>query len=66
MQKTKKNPIKSLKKTNKSKGKKSREEKNKKNKSNQKSINKMAISTYLSIITVNVNRLNAPIKKIRW
>ena len=27
-----------------------------------KTINKMAIKTYLSIITLNVNGLNAPIK----
>ena len=32
-------------------------------KNNPKSINKMAISTYLSIITLNVNGLNAPIKR---
>ena len=31
-------------------------------KNNQKKINKMATSTYLSIITLNVNGLNAPIK----
>ena len=29
----------------------------------QSSINKMAIGTYLSIITLNVNRLNAPTKR---
>ena len=29
----------------------------------QKTINKMAISTYISIITLNVNGLNAPIKR---
>ena len=28
-----------------------------------KTINKMAIKTYLSIITLNVNGLNAPVKK---
>ena len=26
----------------------------------------MAISTYLSIITLNVNGLNAPMKRYRW
>lgn len=29
----------------------------------QKTINKMTISTYLSIIILNANRLNAPIKR---
>ena len=29
----------------------------------QKAVNKIAISTYLSIITLNLNRLNAPIKR---
>ena len=39
------------------------EERGRKNyKSNQKTINKMAVSTHLSIITLNVNRKNAPIK----
>ena len=28
-----------------------------------KTINKMAVSTYLSIITLNINELNAPIKR---
>ena len=32
---------------------------------NWKTSNKMAISTYLSIISLNVNRLNAPIKRHR-
>ena len=41
------------------------EKKGKEKKNNQKIINKMAISTYLSIITLNVNRLNSPIKKHR-
>ena len=36
---------------------------NKTYKNNQKTINKMAISTYLSINTLNVNGLNAPIKR---
>ena len=34
-------------------------------KSNQKTNNKMAISAYLPIITLNVNGLNAPIKRHR-
>ena len=34
-------------------------------KNSQKMINKMAISSYLSIITLNVNRLNLQIKKHR-
>ena len=38
-------------------------EKNYKN--NCKTINNMTINTYLSIITLNVNRLNAPIKRQR-
>ena len=29
-------------------------------------IKKMAIGTYISIITLNVNGLNAPIKRHRW
>ena len=32
-------------------------------KNNQKTGNRMAISSYLSIITLNVNRLNSPIKR---
>ena len=39
------------------------EEKNYKN--NQKTNTKMIISAYLSIITLNVNELNAPIKRYR-
>ena len=47
-------------------GKKLKEEENKKKyKNNQKTSNKMAINTYLSIITLNVNQLNAPIKRHR-
>ena len=42
---------------------KRRTEKNYKN--NQKTSNKMAISTYLLVITLNVNGLNAPIKRYR-
>ena len=34
-------------------------------KNSQKPINKMAISTYLSIITLNVTGVNAPIKRHR-
>ena len=37
----------------------------KKNKNNQKTINKTAISTYLQIITLNVNELNALVKRHR-
>lgn len=32
-------------------------------KNNQKTINKMVVSTYLSIFTLNVNGLHAPIKR---
>ena len=35
-------------------------------KHNQKTSNKMAISTYVSIFILNVNELNAPIKDIGW
>ena len=41
-------------------GEKNREELQKNHKTN----NKMAISTYLSIIILNLSGLNAPIKKI--
>ena len=41
--------------------KEKRAEKNK-----PKVINKMAIRTYISIITLNVNGLNAPTKDIDW
>ena len=37
----------------------------KKNKSKSKTFNKMAIRTYISIITLNVNGLNAPTKRNR-
>ena len=40
-----------------------REEKDYKNKS--KTIKKMVIGTYISIITINVNRLNVPTKRNR-
>ena len=44
--------------------KKEQEKKGKENyKNNQKTIDKMAISTYLFIITLNVNGLNAHFKK---
>ena len=33
---------------------------------NWKTRNKMAISTYLSITTLNVNELKTPIKDIEW
>ena len=40
------------------------EQRNKKELQNtQNTINKMATSTYLSIITLNVSRLNAPFKR---
>ena len=35
-------------------------------KNNQKTCNEVAISAYLSIITLNVNGLNAPLKDIGW
>ena len=43
-------------------------EKNKRKKSNKyksKAINKMAIRTYISIITLNVNGVNAPTKRYK-
>ena len=39
-----------------------REQKGKKELQNPKTINKMAVSTYISIVTLNVNGLNAPVK----
>ena len=44
------------------------EKKGRKNSNKNKStaINKMAIRTYTSIITLNVNGLNAPAKDIEW
>ena len=42
-----------------------REGKKKSNKNKSKTINKMAIRTYISIITLNVNGLNAPTKRHR-
>ena len=44
---------------------KRRRNKQKNYKNNWKTSNKMAISTYLSIVTLNVNRLNAPTKRHR-
>ena len=38
----------------------------KSNKNKSKATNKMAIRTYISIITLNVNGLNAPTKDIDW
>ena len=35
------------------------------NKNKSKTINKMAITTYISIITLNVNGLNAPVTRFR-
>ena len=44
-----------------------REEGRKKsNKNKSKAINKMAVRTYISIITLNVNGLNVPTKDIDW
>ena len=42
-----------------------REQKRKERKRPTKTIKKMSIGTYISIITLNVNRLNAPIKRHR-
>ena len=44
---------------------KGKERNNKKENINWKTRFKMAINTYLSIITLNVNETNAPIKKLR-
>ena len=44
---------------------KRRRNKQKNYKNNWKTSNKMAISTYLSIVTLNINGLNAPIKRHR-
>ena len=43
----------------------SRNTKEKKNLQNQRQTMKMAVGTYISIITLNVNELNAPIKRHR-
>ena len=45
---------------------KRRKGKKKTYKNKSKTINKMAISTYISIITLNVNGLNAPPKDTHW
>ena len=46
--------------------KRTREEGRKKsNKNNSKTVNKMALKTYISIITLNVNGLNATTKRHR-
>ena len=42
-----------------------KKERKKSNKNKSKAINKMAITTYISIITLNVNGLNAPTKRHR-
>ena len=44
---------------------KRRREEKKATKTNPKQVNKMAIRIYISIITLNVNGLNAPTKKHR-
>ena len=65
--KRERNPNITLKIVIKSQGEGAKEEKRKKKncKNNQKTKYKMAISTYLSIITLNVNGLDAPIKRHR-
>ena len=45
------------------KERKRKRNKHRRNKNSQKTINEKAISTYLSIITLNVNGLNSPIKR---
>ena len=35
-------------------------------KNKRKTSNKMSVSIYRSVITLNVNRLKAPIKKTKW
>ena len=47
----------------KSQGKRSREEEREELQNKQKTINKIAVNTYLIIITLNVNGLSAPIKR---
>lgn len=42
-----------------------REEETKEQQNSQKTINKMSVSSCLSIITLNVNGLNSPIKRHR-
>ena len=67
IKKDKGNQYKQLQKIIKLKWKRQREEeRNKHITKSQKTINKMAtVSPYLSIITLNVNRLNSPIKRCR-
>ena len=45
--------------------KRTRERKNKGQQNKSKTVDKMAIRTYISIITLNVNGLNAPTKRHR-
>ena len=57
-----------LKKAIKSQGKRAREERNREQKNymnNQKTTNEMAISTYRSITTLNINGIDAIIKRNR-
>ena len=53
-----------LKKSSNNKRREQKKKGSKKNyKNNHKTINKMTISTYLSIITLNINGLSAPTKR---
>lgn len=54
------NPIQTLRKPT---YQKERDQEKKGTKNNQKTMNKMTINTYLSIITLNANGLNAPLKR---
>ena len=66
IQKRRKNPDKTIKKNCKPQGKRLRRKKGTNNyKINQKTINKIAVSTHLPIITLNVNSLNVPIRRQR-
>ena len=60
-----KHNIKANHKNHKRKNKKKKKETKRKYKINEKTQFKMAINTYLSIITLKVNGLNAPIKRFR-
>ena len=62
-QKRKRNPDITLKIVMKSQEKRLQEEETKKTYKTPKTIKKMAIRTYISITTLNVNGLNAPIKR---
>ena len=64
-QKSKRNPNVTLKIIIKSEEKRTKEGGKKTYKSKSKTINKMAIGTYIMIITLNVNSLNAPTKRHR-